>query len=71
MTFEIITVIILYIEILCGGIAMEKKSKLGWIIFIVSAVAAITAAVTAFLVVKEKKKKNEAELEEYLDCSIQ
>ncbi|MDO4747579.1 MAG: hypothetical protein Q4A12_00220 [Eubacteriales bacterium] len=50
---------------------MEKKSKLGWIIFIVSAVAAITAAVTAFLVVKEKKKKNEAELEEYLDCSIQ
>lgn len=48
----------------------NKSSKFGWLIFIISAVAALTAAVTAFLVIKEKKKKDEAELEEYLDCSI-
>ena len=45
---------------------MEKKSKFGWLVVLISAVA----AVTAFLVVREKKKKDEAELEEYLDCSI-
>ncbi len=49
---------------------MEKKSKFGWLVVLISAVAAVTAAVTAFLVVREKKKKDEAELEEYLDCSI-
>lgn len=50
---------------------MEKKSKFGWIVVLISAVAAVTAAVTAFLVVREKKKRDEAELEEYLDYSIQ
>ncbi len=49
---------------------MEKKSRFGWIVVLVSAVAAVTAAVTAFLVVRDKKKKDDAELEEYLDCSI-
>ena len=50
---------------------MERKSKFGWIVVLVSAVAAVTAAITAFLVVREKKKKDAAELEEYLDYSIQ
>lgn len=51
---------------------MDKKfSKFGWLVALISFVVACTAALTAFLVVKEKKKKDEAELEEYLDCSIQ
>lgn len=50
---------------------MEKKTKFGWIVALISAVAAVTAAITAFLVVREKKKKDDAELEEYLDYSIQ
>ncbi len=50
---------------------MERKNKFGWIVVLVSAVAALTAAITAFLVVREKKKKDDAELEEYLDYSIQ
>ena len=49
---------------------MERKNKFGWIVVLVSAVAALTAAITAFLVVREKKKKDDAELEEYLDYSI-
>ena len=48
-----------------------SKFDIKWIIWIVSAVAAITAEVTAFLVVKEKKMKDEEQLEEYLDYSIQ
>lgn len=50
---------------------MSKSGKLGWIIGVISAVAAITAAVTAFLIVREKKKRDEEELDRYLDCSIQ
>ncbi len=50
---------------------MQKKSKLGLIIGIISFVAAVTAALTAFLIVKDKKKKDDEELMEYLDCSIE
>ena len=50
---------------------MEKKSNLKWIICIISAVAALSAAITAFLFVREKKKKDDEQLEEYLDYSIQ
>lgn len=50
---------------------MNKKSKIGIIIGVISLVAAVTAALTAFLVVKEKKRKDDEELMEYLDCSIQ
>ncbi len=49
---------------------MDKKKKFGWIVVLISTVAAVTAAVTAFLFVREKKKQDDAELEEYLDCSI-
>ena len=54
---------------MCKG--CNKKIELKWIIWIASAVAAITAAVTAFLILKEKKKKDDEQLEEYLDYSIQ
>lgn len=50
---------------------MSNNGKLGWIIGVISAVAAITAAITAFLIVREKKKRDEEELDRYLDCSIQ
>ena len=49
----------------------NKKFDYKWIIWIASAVAAITAAVTAFLIVREKQKKDDEQLEEYLDYSIQ
>ena len=44
---------------------MNFKKNFGWIIAIVA------SAVTAFLIFKDKKKKDEEELEHYLDCSIQ
>ncbi len=49
-----------------------KKSTTKYVIIvsIVSAVAAVVAAVTAFLVYFDKKK-DEAELERYLEESIQ
>ena len=50
---------------------MGKKSKLGFIIGIISFVAATTAAITAFLFVKEKKNRDDEELMEYLDNSIE
>ena len=48
-----------------------SKINIKWIICIISAVAALSAAITAFLVIKDKKKKDEEQLEEYLDYSIQ
>lgn len=53
-----------------GGFSMKNK-KLVWIIGIVSAVAAISAALTAFFIVKDKQKKDDEELMEYLDSSIE
>ena len=50
---------------------MSKNGKLGLIIGVISAVTAVTAAITAFLIVREKKKRDEEELDRYLDCSIQ
>jgi len=50
---------------------MSKKSKIGLVVGVISIVAAITAALTAFLVVKEKQRRDDEELMEYLDCSIQ
>ncbi len=49
---------------------MDKKT-IKWLVCIISAVAALSAALTAFFVVKEKKKKDAEQLEEYLDYSIQ
>ena len=46
-----------------------KKFK--WLVYLITAVAALTAAVTAFFYIKEKKKQEDEKLEEYLDYSIQ
>ncbi len=40
------------------------------LISVIGAVAALTAAFTAFLIIKEKQKRDEEELEHYLDSSI-
>ena len=50
---------------------MEKKINIKWLICVISAVAALSAAITAFFLVKEKQKKDNEQLEEYLDYSIQ
>lgn len=50
---------------------MGKKSKFGWILGLIAFVAAATAAMTAFFVVKEKQRKDDEELMNYLDCSIE
>lgn len=50
---------------------MSKNSKIGLFVSLISLAVAITAAVTAILVVREKRKKDDEELMEYLDCSIQ
>ena len=50
---------------------MEKKFNFKWLICVITAVAALSAAITAFLFVREKQKKDEEQLEEYLDYSIQ
>ena len=49
---------------------MKKGSKLAIIIGIVAAVAAVAASVCALLLYLDKKRDDE-ELEHYLDCSIQ
>ncbi len=48
-----------------------KNKKFALIIGIISAVAAVSAALTAFLIVKDKQKKDDEELMEYLDSSIE
>ena len=48
-----------------------KNKKLMWIIGIISIVATASAALTAFLIVKDKQKKDDEELMEYLDNSIE
>ena len=48
-----------------------KNNKFFWIIGIISIVAALSAAVTAFLFVKDKQKRDDEELMEYLDSSIE
>ena len=54
---------------------MDKKFKFNinykWVLAAIAIVAALSAAVTAFLVLREKQKKDEEQLEEYLDYSIQ
>lgn len=49
---------------------MKKGSKLALFIGVVAAIAAVVASVSALLLYLDKKKDDE-ELEHYLDCSIQ
>ena len=48
-----------------------KNKKLFWIIGIISVVAALSAALTAFFIVRDKQKKDDEELMEYLDSAIE
>ncbi len=48
-----------------------KKRKFMFVIGIISLVAALSAAFTAFFIVKDKQKKDDEELMEYLDNSIE
>ena len=48
------------------------KNKKTWLfITIISSVAAISATLTAFFIVRDKQKKDDEELMEYLDSSIE
>lgn len=49
---------------------MKKGSKLAIFIGVIAAVAAIVSAVAAVLLYLDRKK-DEEDLEHYLDCSIQ
>jgi hypothetical protein len=49
---------------------MKRGSKLALFIGMIAAVAAVVAAVSAVLLYLDRKKDDE-ELEHYLDCSIQ
>lgn len=53
-----------------GGVGMKKGSKLAVFVGVVAAVAAVVAAISAVLLYLDKKR-DDAELEHYLDCSIQ
>lgn len=49
---------------------MKKDNRWIWIISIIAGVAALTAALTTFFIVRDKKIKDEEELEQYLEGSI-
>ncbi len=49
---------------------MKKGSKLAILIGVVAAVAAVVASLSALLLYLDRKRDDE-ELEHYLDCSIQ
>ncbi len=49
---------------------MKKGSKLALVIGVVAALAAFVTSVVALLLYLDKKREDE-ELEHYLDCSIQ
>lgn len=51
---------------------LKIKNKQLWLIVgIISAIAVASAALTAFFIVKDKQKKDDEELMEYLDNSIE
>ena len=50
---------------------MKNNKRFGLIIGIIAAVAAVSAALTAFFIVKDKQKKDDEELMEYLESSIE
>ena len=50
---------------------MKDKRRFGLIIGLVSLAAAVAAALTAFFIVKDKQKKDDEELMEYLESSIE
>lgn len=53
-----------------GARLMKKGSKLAILIGVVAAIAAVVASLSALLLYLDRKRDDE-ELEHYLDCSIQ
>ena len=49
----------------------NKKINLWLVIGAIAAVAAVIASLTTAFLMVEKKRKDDEELERYLDCSIQ
>ena len=49
---------------------MKKSTVLKTLIIVISVVAALTAAFTAMFILREKKRKDDQELEHYLDNVI-
>lgn len=49
---------------------MKRNSSFGWIIALISAIVAVSAALSTLYLFKKKKDKDNAELEEYLDNAI-
>ena len=50
---------------------MKRNDKFGLIIAIVATAATIAAAVATAIVYFEKERKDDEDLDHYLDCSIQ
>lgn len=48
-----------------------KNKNLAFLIGIITIVTTLSAALTAFFIVKDKQKKDDEELMEYLDNSIE
>lgn len=48
-----------------------KKSNPWVILGVITAIAAIVASITTAVLMLEKRRKEDEELEHYLDCSIQ
>ncbi len=49
----------------------EKKYSFWLVLGIITAIAAVIASITTAVLMFEKKRKDDEELERYLDCSIQ
>ena len=52
-------------------LALKNTGKLNLLLTILSTVAAMVAVAVSIVLFFEKKKKDEEDLEHYLDCSIQ
>lgn len=48
-----------------------KNKNLAFLVGIITIVATLSAALTAFFIIKDKQKKDDEELMEYLDNSIE
>jgi NADH:ubiquinone oxidoreductase subunit K len=54
-----------------GVSELKKSGKLSVFVTVVSLIAAAVSLAVAVVLYLEKKKKDEEDLEHYLDCSIQ
>lgn len=54
-----------------GGARMKKFGSFSIVVSVITAALAITAAAVAVITFLNKKRKDEKDLEHYLDCSIQ